>query len=50
MTNDAAFTLVAQGISPTQAAKKLGLGRSTLYHKIAQNRPELMGARAVSLN
>ncbi len=40
----AAFTLVAQGISPTQAAKQLGLGRSTLYRKIVEQKPELLKA------
>lgn len=31
---DAAFKLLEAGISPTEAAKQLGLGRSTLYREI----------------
>ena len=32
----AAFTLVDAGVSPTEAAKQLGLGRSTLYRELKQ--------------
>ena len=32
---DAALTLVRSGLSPTRAARQVGLGRSTLYREIA---------------
>ena len=35
---DAALTLVRNGLSPTRAARQVGLGRSTLYREIAPNR------------
>ena len=38
---DAALTLVRSGLSPTRAARQVGLGRSTLYREIAA-----MGATA----
>jgi DNA invertase Pin-like site-specific DNA recombinase len=31
---DAAFTLIDGGLSPTVAAKQLGLGRSTIYQEL----------------
>jgi DNA invertase Pin-like site-specific DNA recombinase len=31
---EAALTLVAAGLSPTAAAKQLGLGRSTVYREL----------------
>lgn len=39
---DAALTLVRSGLSPTRAARQVGLGRSTLYREIAA-----LGAGAV---
>ena len=39
---DAALTLVRSGLSPTRAARQVGLGRSTLYREIAA-----LGATAV---
>ncbi len=41
---DAALTLVRNGLSPTRAARQVGLGRSTLYREIAA-----LGATAVDL-
>ncbi len=35
---DAAFKLVEAGISPAEAAKQLGLGRSTLYREMQKTR------------
>ena len=40
---DAAFKLVEAGISPTQAAKQLGLGRSTLYREIQKKKAVASG-------
>jgi DNA invertase Pin-like site-specific DNA recombinase len=31
---DAAFTLIEAGTSPSETAKQLGLGRSTLYREL----------------
>jgi len=31
----AALTLIRNGMSPTKAARHVGLGRSTLYHELA---------------
>ena len=36
---DAALTLVRSGLSPTRAARQVGLGRSTLYREIAPSAP-----------
>ena len=41
-TLDAALTLVRSGLSPTRAARQIGLWRSTLYREIAA-----LGATAV---
>ena len=41
-TLDAALTLVRSGLSPSRAARQVGLGRSTLYREIAA-----LGATAV---
>jgi DNA invertase Pin-like site-specific DNA recombinase len=35
---DAAFKLIAAGLSPTQASKQLGLGRSTVYQELKRRK------------